>query len=224
MGAGTDGARRLVAGPLVLEKAGRPGGSMRLSKGRDLATAASRRFRGECPDGDEGLQRLSLSDSTATSMARVARRSRGRAHDRQPTDDRGPLRPGGDDGRAGGGHGGCAAGPMSWTRSLRRAASRRTPVISRRWWLRGHRELLEEHVSPEAGHAFLRAAPGSTGDGLRVGLAAGAAPAPGSSRSTRAMPAPPANRRGRPRSALTALRAHARSRTGAGRVTRRHVV
>ena len=55
------------------------------------------------------------------------------------------------------------------------------------------RELLEEHVSPEAGHAFLRAAPGSTGDGLRIGLAAGAATSAGLDQVyARAMPAPPA--------------------------------
>jgi succinate dehydrogenase/fumarate reductase flavoprotein subunit len=55
------------------------------------------------------------------------------------------------------------------------------------------RELLEEHVSPEAGHAFLRAASGSTGDGLRIGLAAGAATSAGLDEVyARAMPAPPA--------------------------------
>ena len=55
------------------------------------------------------------------------------------------------------------------------------------------RELLEEHVSQEAGHAFLRAAPGSTGDGLRIGLAAGAGTSAGLEQVyARAMPAPPA--------------------------------
>ena len=56
-----------------------------------------------------------------------------------------------------------------------------------------NRELLEEHVSAEAGHAFLRAAAGSTGDGLRLGLAAGAATSAGLDQVyARAMPAPPA--------------------------------
>ena len=55
------------------------------------------------------------------------------------------------------------------------------------------RELLREHVTPEADHAFLRAAPGSTGDGLRIGLAAGAATSAGLDQVyARAMPAPPA--------------------------------
>ena len=53
-------------------------------------------------------------------------------------------------------------------------------------------DLLAEHVTAEAQHVFIRAAPGSTGDGLRIGLKGAARPAPGSSRSTRAMPAPPA--------------------------------
>jgi fumarate reductase flavoprotein subunit len=55
------------------------------------------------------------------------------------------------------------------------------------------RALLEEHVSPEAGHAFLRAAPGGTGDGLRIGLDAGGATSAGLDQVyARAMPAPPA--------------------------------
>ena len=55
------------------------------------------------------------------------------------------------------------------------------------------RELLREHVTPEADHAFLRAAPGSTGDGLRIGLAAGASASRGLDQVyARAMPAPPA--------------------------------
>jgi fumarate reductase flavoprotein subunit len=55
------------------------------------------------------------------------------------------------------------------------------------------RALLEEHVSPQAGHAFLRAAPGGTGDGLRIGLDAGGAASAGLDQVyARAMPAPPA--------------------------------
>src|SRR5918999_1316234 len=49
-------ARRLGAEPVVMEKLGTAGGSMRLSSGviwrhRDFA-----RFRAECPEGDERLQ------------------------------------------------------------------------------------------------------------------------------------------------------------------------
>src|SRR5215210_6250491 len=51
-------ARRLGATPLVLEKLGRPGGSMRLSSGVVWRHRDFGRFREECPDGDERLQRL----------------------------------------------------------------------------------------------------------------------------------------------------------------------
>jgi hypothetical protein len=48
-------------------------------------------------------------------------------------------------------------------------------------------------VTPEADHVLLRAAPGSTGDGLRLGLAAGASTGAGLDEVyARAMPAPPA--------------------------------
>jgi fumarate reductase flavoprotein subunit len=53
--------------------------------------------------------------------------------------------------------------------------------------------LVREHVTAEADHLLLRAAPGSTGDGLRLGLAAGAALGPGLDEVyARAMPAAPA--------------------------------
>ena len=51
-------ARRLGAEPLVLEKLARPGGSMRLSSGVIWRHRDFERFREECPDGDERLQRL----------------------------------------------------------------------------------------------------------------------------------------------------------------------
>jgi hypothetical protein len=55
------------------------------------------------------------------------------------------------------------------------------------------RELLREHVTPEADHVLVRAAPGCTGDGLRLGLAAGASTSVGlGDVYARAMPAPPA--------------------------------
>ena len=51
-------ARRLGAKPLVLEKLDRPGGSMRISSGVVWRHRELDRFRAECPDGDERLQRL----------------------------------------------------------------------------------------------------------------------------------------------------------------------
>ena len=53
--------------------------------------------------------------------------------------------------------------------------------------------LLREHVTTQADQLLLRAAPGSTGDGLRLGLSAGAEAGPGLDEVyARAMPAPPA--------------------------------
>jgi hypothetical protein len=67
------------------------------------------------------------------------------------------------------------------------------PLILATGGFAASRELLAEHVTPEAGHVFLRAASGSTGDGLRIGLAAGGATGVGLDQVyARAMPAPPA--------------------------------
>src|SRR5919204_484605 len=54
-------------------------------------------------------------------------------------------------------------------------------------------ELVRANVTPEADHLLLRAAPGSTGDGLRLGLGAGGATTRGLDEIYgRNMPAPPA--------------------------------
>jgi hypothetical protein len=67
------------------------------------------------------------------------------------------------------------------------------PLVLATGGFAGSRDLLRAHVSPEADHAFLRAAPGSTGDGLRIGLEAGGRPSEGLDQVyARAMPAPPA--------------------------------
>jgi fumarate reductase flavoprotein subunit len=55
------------------------------------------------------------------------------------------------------------------------------------------RAMLRKQVTAQAGELFLRCAPGSTGDGLRIGCAAGAVTSPGMDQVyARAMPAPPA--------------------------------
>src|SRR4051794_41985559 len=51
-------ARELGASVLLLEKAARPGGSMRLSSGVVWRYASFDSFRRECPDGDVELQRV----------------------------------------------------------------------------------------------------------------------------------------------------------------------
>jgi fumarate reductase flavoprotein subunit len=67
------------------------------------------------------------------------------------------------------------------------------PLILATGGFAASRELLGEHVTPEAEHVFLRTAPGSTGDGLRIGLCAGGVAGPGLDQVyARAMPAAPA--------------------------------
>jgi fumarate reductase flavoprotein subunit len=189
-------ARRLGAVVLVFEKLGVPGGSMRLSSGviwrhRDFA-----RFRAECPRGDERLQRVLFERLDAdlrwleTLGVPVTERETGN-----------PLTTG------------VRFDPLGLTEALVAAAGGLDPddgagVVTRSALLEppgdaplilatggfaADRGLLREHVTPEAEHVVLRTAPGSTGDGLRLGVAAGAAMGPGLDEVyARAMPAPPA--------------------------------
>jgi succinate dehydrogenase/fumarate reductase flavoprotein subunit len=180
--------RRLGGRPIVLEKLARPGGSMRLSSGviwrhRDFET-----FRAECPAGDERLQRLIFERLDAdlhwleSLGAPVVARETGN-----------PLTSG------------TRFDPERLTAALVEAAGDvrldspfreppdGTPLILATGGFGASRALLREHVTPEAEHVFLRAAPGGTGDGLRAGLAAGAATSAGLDQVyARAMPAPPA--------------------------------
>jgi succinate dehydrogenase/fumarate reductase flavoprotein subunit len=207
-------ARRLGAGPLVAEKLARPGGSMRLSSGviwrhRDFET-----FRAECPDGDPSLQRL-LFDRLDDDLrwleslgAPVLQRDTGNplttGTQFNPAGLTGALveaagglaapdgsavgvRTGGQRGVGGGGRRGVRLAERL------REPPEGLPLILATGGFAADRELLEEHVSPQAGHAFLRAAPGGTGDGLRIGLDAGGATSAGLDQVyARAMPAPPA--------------------------------
>jgi succinate dehydrogenase/fumarate reductase flavoprotein subunit len=181
-------ARRLGAEPLVLEKLRGPGGSMRLSSGviwrhRDFGS-----FREECPDGDERLQRLVFErlgadlDWLESLGAPVAARDTGNPLTTGTRFDPAGLTDALVE----------ASGGVQVAERLREPPPD-VPLVLATGGFAADRELLEEHVSPEAGHAFLRAAPGSTGDGLRVGLAAGAATSAGLDQVyARAMPAPPA--------------------------------
>jgi fumarate reductase flavoprotein subunit len=181
-------ARRLGARPVVLEKLERPGGSMRLSSGVIWRHRDFERFREECPDGDERLQRLLFErldadlDWLESLGASVVARETGN-----------PLTSG------------TRFDPDRLTSALVEAAGgirlseplteppEGVPLILATGGFAASRELLREHVTPEAEHAFLRAAPGSTGDGLRIGLAAGASASAGLGEVyARAMPAPPA--------------------------------
>jgi succinate dehydrogenase/fumarate reductase flavoprotein subunit len=181
-------ARRLGATPVVLEKLDRPGGSMRLSSGVIWRHRDFSRFREECPDGDERLQQLVFERLDADIRwleslgARVLQRdtanplTTGTRFD--PEGLTGTLVSTGGDVRVG--------EPL-------REPPAGAPLILATGGFGASRELLAEHVTPEADDVFIRAAPGSTGDGLRIGLAAGGSAGRGLDQVyARAMPAPPA--------------------------------
>jgi succinate dehydrogenase/fumarate reductase flavoprotein subunit len=189
-------ARRLGANVLVFEKLDRPGGSMRLSSGvvwrhRDFA-----RFRAECPRGEEPLQRALFErlDGDLRWLEALG----------APVTERGtgnPLTtglrfhpPGLTEAlvNAAGGLGSRDGAGVVVGEPLR-APPDAAPLILATGGFAANRDLLREHVTREADHVLLRTAPGSTGDGLRLGLAAGAATGAGLDEVyARAMPAPPA--------------------------------
>ena len=193
-------ARRLGADPLVVEKLPRPGGSMRLSSGVIWRHRDFDRFRAECPDGDERLQRLLFDrldgdlDWLESLGAPVVERDTGnplttgtRFDPAGLTDTLVEVAGGLLDGDSGAGRGGVVLDdPLG-------DAPGSAPLILATGGFAASRDLLRAHVSPEADHVFLRAAPGSTGDGLRIGLEAGGRASAGLDQVyARAMPAPPA--------------------------------
>jgi fumarate reductase flavoprotein subunit len=181
-------ARRLGAEPRVVEKLDRPGGSLRLSSGVVWRHRELDRFRAECPAGDPGLQRLIVERLDADLAwleslgAPVTARETG-----NPLTCGMRFEPQGlTDVLAG------AAGEIECSTALAELPES-VPVVLATGGFGASRDLLREHVTPEAEHVLVRAAPGSTGDGLRLGLAAGARTSAGLDEVyARAMPAPPA--------------------------------
>jgi fumarate reductase flavoprotein subunit len=181
-------ARRLGAAPSVFEKLERPGGSMRLSSGVIWRHRDFDSFRAECPDGDPDLQRLLFErldadlDWLESLGAPVTERSTGNPLTSGVRFDPGGLT--------------AALAPSSLDIHLGQAMQELwdgVPVVLATGGFAADRDLVREHVTPEADHLLLRAAPGSTGDGLRLGLAAGARTGAGLGEAyMRAMPAPPA--------------------------------
>jgi succinate dehydrogenase/fumarate reductase flavoprotein subunit len=181
-------ARRLGAEPVVREKLGRPGGSMRLSSGVFWRHRELDRFRAECPAGDPELQRLLferldddlrwLQSLGAPVLARETGNPLTCGMRFDPAGLTEALTPQTLDLRLGSAVQELPEGP---------------PIILATGGFAADRVLVREHVTPEAEHLLLRAAPGSTGDGLRLGLAAGASAGAGLDQVyARAMPAPPA--------------------------------
>lgn len=181
-------ARGLGASPVVLEKLDQPGGSMRLSSGVVWRHRRLDRFRAECPGGDPLLQRLLFErlDEDLRWLeslgAPVTARETGNELTTGARFDPARLTEALVE----------AAGDVRLSSPLR-ALPDGAPVILATGGFAASRDLLHEHVTPEAGEVLLRSAPGSTGDGLRLGLEAGAATSAGlGDVYARAMPAPPA--------------------------------
>src|SRR2546421_295603 len=182
-------ARALGATVTLLERGDRPGGSMLLSSGVVWRYRAFDVFRAECPAGAPALQ-LAMFENLDADLrwleslgARVVARETGN-----------PLTTG------------ARFDPESLTAKLIEAAGAEVrvgqplrelpdngPVVLATGGFQADRELVREHVTPQAEHLMLRAAPWSSGDGLRLGLAAGGERSNGLEQIYgRNMPAPPA--------------------------------
>jgi len=182
-------ARARGATVAIYEKGHRCGGSMLLSSGVIWRHREFDRFRAECPGGDEPLQRI-VFERLDGDLAWL------RSLGPEPTE-RGTGNP-------------ATTGARFDTRALAEALLRAAggdarlgeplrelpetkPVVLATGGFQADRELVRRHVTPEADALLLRATPWSTGDGLRLGLGAGASESAGLDEFYgRNMPAPPA--------------------------------
>src|SRR5947209_13066710 len=182
-------ARSRGAHVVLPEKGDRPGGAMLLSSGVIWRHREFDRFRAECPTGDERLQRLVYErldgalDWLEGLGARVTERETGTPFTRGMRFDTRSLT---DELER-------AAGGARLREPLRELPGDGTPVVLATGGFAASRELLREHVTPEADELMLRSTPWSTGDGLRLALAADARTSAGLDEIYgRNMPAPPA--------------------------------
>jgi succinate dehydrogenase/fumarate reductase flavoprotein subunit len=176
-------ARELGASVTVYEKGSRAGGSMLLSSGFAWRHREFETFREECPGGDPELQRVLFEqlddalDWLESLGAPVLERDTGnpltvgrRLDVRALTD--------------------MLAGEVRLGEPLVQPPDG-VPVVLATGGFQGDRSLVREHVTREP--LLLRANPWSAGDGLRLGLAAGASLSAGMDEFYgRNMPAPPA--------------------------------
>ncbi len=164
-------ARELGVEPVVWEQGDRPGGSMLLSSCVVWRYRAFEEFRAQCPGGDPALQRTvweRLDDGIAwleSLGAPVAQRGTGNPLTTGVRFDRAGLtetlaRAAGEVHLGSTGQGRSDAGPG--------------PLILATGGFQGDPALVAEHIGPAA-PLRLRANPWSDGDGLRLGLARGAA-------------------------------------------------
>jgi succinate dehydrogenase/fumarate reductase flavoprotein subunit len=190
-------ARRLGASPAVFEKLDRAGGSMRLSSGVIWRHRELDLFREECPGGDPALQRALFERLDADLLwleslgAPVTARGTGNPLTTGMRFDPEALTAALLSAAGGVALGADATGVR--LASPLRELPEGPPVVLATGGFAADPALVREHVTAEADHVLLRAAPGSTGDGLRLGLAAGAELGVGLDEVyARAMPAPPA--------------------------------
>jgi len=173
---------------VVYEKGDRPGGSFRLSSGVVWRHLEIEDFRAECPAGDPALQALVherldadlawLEGLGAPVIERTTGNPRTVGMRLDPATTIAALASHGGELRVG--------EPLHEVPDA-------TPVVLATGGFQASRELVREHVTPEADSLFLRATGWSTGDGLRLGLSAGATTTAGLDELYgRAMPAPPA--------------------------------
>jgi fumarate reductase flavoprotein subunit len=181
-------ARELGASVELLEKGERPGGSMLLSSGFFWRHRSFDDFRAECPGGDPALQRVvyeQLDDALdwlEALGAPVEERSTG-----NPLTEGRRFNP-----RALTELLVARAGPVRLCSPLRELPDG-VPVVLATGGFQGDASLVREHVTAEADHLMLRANPWSCGDGLRIGVEAGASLSDGMADFYgRNMPAPPA--------------------------------
>ena len=182
-------ARELGAEVDLFEKGTRAGGSMLLSSGvvwrhRDLDD-----FRADCPGGDPALQRALVERLDADLLwveglgARVVVRGTGNPRTTGVRFDTESLAAAMIE---------AAGGRVRLGEPVREIPDG-CPVVLATGGFPADRDLLREHVSPEADHLMLRAAPWNSGDGLRLGLAASGERSAGMDEVYgRNMPAPPA--------------------------------
>ena len=180
-------ARELGASPLVLEKGSRPGGSMALSSGFIWRYRELDRFHAECPGGDRELQRLvweRLDDGIrwleSLGVPVLSRQTGNRLTEGARFDVRALTS------LLAGSAGVRTSDPLT-------DLPRELPVVLATGGFQGDRGLVGRFVTPHAAELRLRANRSSAGDGLRLGLAAGAQTTAGMDEFYgRNMPAPPA--------------------------------
>jgi fumarate reductase flavoprotein subunit len=173
----------------IYEKGDRCGGSMLLSSGVIWRHRDFERFRRECPDGDESLQRTLFErldgdlDWLASLGVQSTERGTGNPATTGARFDTGALT---------GALLEAAGGKVHLGEPLD-ALPGNAPVVLATGGFQANRDLVRRHITPEARSLLVRATPWSTGDGLRLGLEAGAAESGGLEQFYgRNMPAPPA--------------------------------